>query len=460
MANVSSLGVGSGLPLDTLLTNLRNSENTALVAIQTQQSGVQSRISAYGQLKNTVTTLQGTIAALSSNDTYGALKTSVSSSAFTASATSQAIPGQYSIQVDTLATAQTLIGAGQASQTAANGTGGQVTITLADGTSKVLDMTGKDTSLNGLVSAINSDSTLGVQATLINDGSGTPYHLLLTAAKTGTTASVTSISVSPDNTALQSVVGFGGSSPALTATAATNASLRINGIAISSQSNQVANAIQGVTLNLNTTTTAPSNLSITSDNSAVSAAVNAFVTAYNSLQTTLQSLTAFDTTAKTSSALTGDSVARSIQNQVRNVMNVVSSTGTVRTLSQLGISTNKDGTLAIDSTKLAAAVNSNPDDVKNLLSGTNGVAQTLTTVTNNILGTNGLLSTATDSANSISSDLQKQYDDTSARIDAVMATYQTQFTNLDTMVAQMNSVSSYLTQQLSSLSISQSSTKK
>lgn len=457
-STISSLGVGSGLPLDTLLTSLQNNENVALTAIQTKQASVQARISAYGQIKSMVTSLQNAASALTTSD--DALKVSVGGDAFTASTSSQAIAGQYSITVNSLASAQTLVTQGQASQTDAIGSGGKVTVTLADGSSQTLDLTGKDTSLQGLVKAINTTPDLGMQATLVNDGSGTPYRLLLTATQTGTDASVASISVA-GNAGLQSLIGFTPSTPnaGLTEHAAANASLDINGIAISSQSNKVQDAILGVTLNLNSTTTSATSLSLTHDDSATINAVQSFVSAYNSLQTTLQSLTAYDVTAQTGSPLTGDYAASSIQSQVRSAINVMSGSGTIRNLSQLGITTNiKDGTLTVDSNKLAAAVSDNPADVQELLAGSGGLADTLTKVTNNILGSSGLLATAVDSANRSSTDLKQQYDDTSARIATVMANYQKQFTNLDAMVAQMNSISTYLTQQLSMLS-SQSSSK-
>ena len=458
-STISSLGVGSGLPLDTLLSSLQDNENAALTSIQTKQASVQAKISAYGQIKSVVTSLQSAASALSTS--YDALQTSVGGDAFTASTTSQAIAGQYSITVNALASAQTLVTQGQASQTDAIGSGGKITVTLANGKSQTLDLSGQDTSLKGLVKAINSSPELGMQATLVNDGSGTPYHLLLTATQTGTDASVASISVD-GNDGLQSLIGFTPDTPnaGLTEHAAVNASLDINGIAISSQSNKVQDAILGVTLNLNSTTTSATSLSLTHDDSATINAVQSFVSAYNSLQTTLQSLTAYDVTQQTGSPLTGDNVANSIQNQVRSAINVVAGSGVIRNLSQLGITTNiNDGTLTVDSDKLAAAVSDNLDDVQNLLAGTGGVASTLTTVTNNILSSSGLLATAVDSANRSSSDLQQQYDDTSARIATVMANYQKQFTNLDAMVAQMNSISTYLTQQLSMLSSQSSSSK-
>src|SRR5690606_11846832 len=147
-------------------------------AIQDRKVVAQTRLSAYGKLQSAVSALQTASQNVAKADAFGALQASSSSEAVSASAGTGAIPGQYSIQVDSLARAQTLVAAGRTDRTTAIGTGGALTITLADGSAHTLDMSGKDTSLNGLVSAINADPDIGVNATLVNDGSGTPYRLL------------------------------------------------------------------------------------------------------------------------------------------------------------------------------------------------------------------------------------------------------------------------------------------
>ena len=450
---ISSIGVGSGLPLEELLTNLRNSENTVLKTIQTRQIAVQSRLSAYGKIKSSLEALKSATDTLANVDTYGARKSTVSDDSITATASAQAIAGQYSIKIDTLATTQTLATSGMANRASAIGTGGQVSITLNNGTVKVLDLSGKDTSLDGLIAAINADPDLGVGATMVKDGSANPFRLLLTAAQTGVEASVAKIEVT-GNATLQTAIGFiqGAPGPNIQEQAATNATLHINGIPITSQTNQVEDAIEGVSISLNKTNTDPTTLSITQDNSVTSKALNGFVAAYNNLQGTIKSLTSYDIDTRSSSALTGDALARRVQNQVRAALNVATSSGVIRSLSQLGIKTQiTDGTLTIDSAKIATALDNNMADVQNLFSGDHGVAAQLNIVTESFLRSDGLFSTATEGINRTITDLQSQYDAALERIDAKMETYRQQFTSLDAMVARMNSVSSYLTQQLSML---------
>lgn len=461
---ISSIGVGSNLPLDKLLDDLRNSENNALLAIQSKQITAENRLSAYSKLTSSIDALKAAGAAISNTDTFGALKSSVTGDGLTVSASSKAIAGQYSIKVETLATAQTLVTSGQASRTDANGTDGIITITLDDGTAKTLDLAGKSTSLEGLVSAINADPKLGVQATIVNDGSGTPHRLLLTSTKTGTEASVASIDVSGNST-LQGIIGYDSATtpPAanMSVTAATNAAITINGIAISSQANTITDAIDGVTLSLTKADlNATNTVVISRDDSAATKAIGAFVSAYNSLQSTIKSLTTYDVTQKQGSALTGDSLARRVQTQFQSVLNVVGDTGTIRSLGAIGIKSDpKTGVLSIDNDKLTAALKDHLPDVQNLLTGENGLTKKIATIADSFLATDGLINAAKEGTDRSIVDLKKQYDATSARIDSKMEVYRAQFTALDTMVAQMNSVSTYLTQQLSMLGNMNSSNK-
>jgi flagellar hook-associated protein 2 len=456
---MSNIGVGAGLPLQTILDDLRKVENQSLALIDSRASKVQDRMSAYGTLKGAIESFKAASDALGKADTYGALKTSGGGDYFTATATNKAIAGQYNIEVTLLATAQTLTSAGQAERNVAIATDATDTVDIQitiNGETKTLTLDKADTSLEGIVKAVNADSSLGVSATLINDGGATPHHLLFTAKETGTKAAVTAIQVA-GSTALQNVIAIdqAGALPSvLDEDAAKNATLKINGIGISSQTNTVADAIEGVTLTLTKEnppgeTTA---LSVTRDDAVTSKAVNTFVTAYNNLQGIIKTLTAYNVDSQKGSALTGDSLARQVQTQVRDALNVANTSGAVRTLSQMGITTNpSDGVLKVDADKLAKALKDNMGDVQALFAGENGISKKMAGVADTFVKSDGLISSATDSMKTSLKDLEKQYAAASDRIDQKMENYRQQFTRLDTMVAQMNSVSSYLTQQLSML---------
>ncbi|RTZ47571.1 flagellar hook-associated protein 2 [Candidimonas sp. SYP-B2681] len=454
---ISSIGVGSNLPLGDLLESLRKSENQALNLIKFQQTSAENRFSAYGTLKSTIEALKKTSDALGKAETFGALKTSANGDAFTAVATSSAVAAEYSIKITDLASSQTLVAAGQADRAttiAGEGDTGPIDIEIALGndSKKTITINKEDTSIDGIMKAINNDPELGVSATVINDGLESPFRLVLTAKATGTKAAVTSITVtgSPN---LQGAIGYNSDDGNLfEQTAAENAKLTVNGLAIVSQSNTIRDVLDGVTLTLSKKTTEPTILSIARDDAVTSAAINAFVTAYNKLQGTVNSLTSFNVEQKSQSALTGDSLTRSIQSRIRGTLNVDESSGPIRTLAQLGITTNpNNGMLEVNTSKLNAALADNMIDVQKLFAAESGISATLGAVADTFIKSGGLINNATDSIATIRKTLQRQYDATSDRIDQKMETYRRQFTALDSMVAQMNSVSTYLTQQLSML---------
>lgn len=462
---ITSIGVGSGLPLEELLSDLRRSENYALSAIQSRQIQAENRLSAYGTLKSSIESLQTAAKALSDADTYGALKVSVTGDAYSASVANQAIPGEYSIQVNALATSQTIVTAGSASRTDSIGSGGTITFELANGDTQSIDLSDTGTSLNDIVKAINADKDLGFNATLVNDGHpDTPHRLLLTATDTGTQAAAVAITVegNDDLDMLLNTTKAPEDNPNydpddtnthLQIRNATDAEVDINGITITSTSNTIENAIEGVTLTLNKTNTEAEKMSVTTNDSVTGDAIKKFVTAYNDLQNTIKSLTSYDMENQRSSALTGDSLARRLQADVRNAISVAAPDSVIHSLSTLGITTNvTTGQLDIDDDKLSAALKDNMSSVQNLLAGTDGLGSRITAVADRFNSSGGLIGTTTEGINKSIADLKRQYDITADRIDTKMETYRQQFTALDSLVAQMNSVSSYLTQQLSMLS--------
>lgn len=455
----NNLGVGSGLPLTQLLADLRANENQALTLIKNRYDASQNRVSAYATLRNAVENVKTAAQAVSKENTLGALKATTTGDAYTATASSKAIAGDYRIEVTDLASTQTLVSEGQTDRSAAISEGGVITFTFEGKDATTLDLKGKIVSMEDLVKAINADSKLGVRATLVNDGSNAPHRLLLTSTETGTDAAITSISVTgntdPGN-GLQSLIGYDAASqntsPMTQQVAAQNAAIKVNGLEISSQSNSIKDAIEGVTLNL-LEAGSTQTLKITRDDTAAATAIKGFVTAYNALQTTIGALTKFDIDNGTSSPLTGDSVARRVQSMVRDSLNVSQEEGTVRSLAQLGITTDPvSGALKVDDEKLNAALADNLPDIKNLLTGDNGLVKRVTSTINTITNSDGMITSATNGAERNSKLLDKEYTATTLRIEERMETYRQQFVALDKTVAQMSSVSSYLTQQLAMLS--------
>ena len=455
---ISSIGVGSGLPLDQLLQDMRRVENFPLDAIKQRQDASKARISAYGTMKGSLENLQKAANVLSKTDTFGALKASSSNdSALGITATNKAIAGNYAIKVESMASAHSMVAAGLASRTDQNGTGGTISIELENGTSHSIEL-GSDTSLNGIMNAINNDPDSGVQATMVNDGSGTPYRLMLTSSETGENAAVKAINVTGNNDL--NFLNYdkdtnSAQSGGYTVNAASNAVLDVNGIQVISQTNTIENVIDGVTLNVKDipTSTAPIQVKLERDDSVALKAVNEFVKAYNDAQKTIRSLTSYDVAAQKGAALSGDSLARRASSDISAALQVNMSEGDLRSLSSMGITTDpKTGDLKIDEKKLESSLANNLDDVVNLFTNKEtGLAQKMDKTLEEYTRFTGSIKNATDSANNNMRMLQDQYDATADRIDLKMENLRKQFVNLDVMVNQMNGMSSYLTQQLSML---------
>lgn len=474
MASFSSLGVGSGLDLSGLLTQLTTAEKQPLVALSARAASYTTKLSAYGQLQSGLGTLQTAAAKLADLSLFQGVKaTSSFNTVLTASATNTAASGGYAINVSQLAQSQSLASVGQTSSTAPIGTGtltidfGTFTPAVADPVSPGSFVANPDRSpstivigegsntLEGIRDAINAQKDAGVTASIVNDGSGSPYRLVLVSSETGAASSM-KISVSGD-AALSTLMKHDPlDAPTMTETlAAKNAQLTVNGLAVTSATNTVVESMQGVTLNL--VKTGDSVLTVARDTASAGSAVNAFVAAYNSLLGMGKTLTNYDADTQKGAALTGDSTLRNLQVQLRSALISPQSggAGDLTMLSNIGVSFEKDGTLSVDATKLDAALASNLDGVAKLFAGTAtdtaGYGKQLSALALGFSASGGSLKVAADGVTSSIKLLDKQYDAMSLRIDSTLARYKAQFTQLDIMMSSMNSTSSYLTAQFDAM---------
>lgn len=456
MATITNLGSNSGLPLEDILSKLEAAEEKRLQQYTVRQTSFETRVTAFGQLKSAVEAVQKAAAALGKPETLGAVKGSVTGGdALTATVAAEgAVAGEYTINVKNVATSQTLQSGAVADRKASNGATGSFEIELADGTKKTVDLKG-DTSLNGIVKAVNADDTLGVRATVITDGDGKSY-LMMTAKNTGVQASVKSITVTGDQS-LKDVLSYSSTDAAnskMTATAAVDAEIDINGITIKSGTNNISTAIDGVTLNLSSKTEdgKPIKLKLESDPSVASKAIQSFVTAYNTLQTTIKNLTAFDAAAATNQPLTGDGTTRAIQSSLAGALQVLSGEGTMRSLADLGITTNpQTRQLTLDQTKLDKALSTNGADVSRLLTGENGLAANFEKATKDILSDTGSIKTKTDGLAKSIATVKDQYTRAKAAGEAQLEMMRAQFVQLDKFVAQQSVTANYLTQQFAAM---------
>jgi flagellar hook-associated protein 2 len=482
MAAVSSLGIGSGLDLNSLLAGLKTAEQLPLAAIQKQQASYTTKLTAYGQLNGALSGLQSAAAALGKLELFQGVKaSSTAADVLTATALSTASSGTYALNVTQLAQAQSLASTGQVNTSSNIGNGttairvqfefGTTSGTVFTGDAartQSLDIDPAKSSLADIAKAVNAKTSLGVTASIVNDGSGTPFRLVLTSTKTGEASSmritVAGDPVDPafpngargpgDTNVSALLTNNPGTAQTLQQTvAAQNTKLTVNGIAVTSATNSVAGAIQDVTLSVSKVGT--TTLSVQNDTASVQSAISTFVTAYNSLQSVAARLTAYNPANKSGAVLLGDSTLRNIQIGIRSALTTAQTDdgSGLTTLSQIGVSIQKDGTLEIDAAKLTAALGSKMTGVAHIFSeATSGYGTKMSAL---ILGytnaTGGVLTAATKGINTTLDLLGKQYTATSERIDATVARYKAQFTQLDVMISSMNQTSSYLKQQFDAL---------
>lgn len=441
---ISGAGMLSGLPVDDLVTSLMSVEKQPLYNLQTKQSSVSAKLSAFGTLKSAVSAFQTAVKNVS-NDALSALTaTSSKSETIGVSVTkgSGASAGNYSIEVSKLAQSDKLVSEGVATGTKFSAAGSSMAISIGG---KTTNLTLTDTTLAGLSSAINK-ANAGVTATILNDG--TSDRLVITGNETGT---ANGVSIAATGSLAQFDTTGGGMTKSQTA---QNAELTIDGIAVSKPSNTVTDAIKGVTLNLNQTNVgSPVKVALAKDTTAVTSQITAFVDAYNTLATAVNKQTAFNATTKTGAVLNGDASARSILTSIRAELGkaVTDSTG-LKTLSDIGISFQRDGTLKLEKPdKLKSALETNFTGVSSLFSGKDGVATRLTKVTEEMLGSKGLFKTRTDGLNATIESMNDSMDRMELQLAQTEKRYRAQFTSLDTMMTNMQNMSSYMTQQLAAI---------
>lgn len=384
----------TNLDVNAIVSQLMTVERQPIAKLDKQAASYQAKLSAYGTVKGAVSSFQTAVQSLNIAGNFRAVKATPSNATVvSASASSIATPGTYTLEVTNLAQAQSLVAAGKTSSTDAIGNGATTTVTFDFGTisgtllgsgkydtgatfvtngnaARNITIDSSNNSLQGIRDAINA-AKIGVAAAIVNDGSGTPYRLALSSSSSGASNSM-KISVSGD-AAISSllsnnpVAGVAGQNLAETVTA-QNADFKVNGVAVSKSTNVSYDVIQGVTLTLTDETTAPITLTVARDTDSISTSISNFVTAYNELNTALKDVSSYDATKKQGAILQGDSTVLSLRSQLRNMLNkpVVGTAGVLTTLSDVGVSFQTNGTLALNQTKLNSAITNNFTEIASL----------------------------------------------------------------------------------------------
>lgn len=458
MAGISAGGIGSGLDVTGLVRQLVDAERVpALNRLQRQENRADSRISAFGSLTNAIDAFKASLAKLTTASSLnGNVALSANENLLKAAASSTASAGQYSVEVKALAQTNKLASAAFTSQSTVVGSG-EITIANAKGDSISLTIqAGVNDSLASIRDAINSapDNNV-VSASIIKSDSG--YNLVLTAKQSGLDGALT-ISTITDGTdsgdlSQLSFDPLSGTNSLAVKVAAQNALIEVDGFARSSSNNKITDMIEGVTLDL--VKAEPGtvfNLSVTADTEAAKKSINDFVSAYNEINKRIESLTRFDAATGFAGTLQGDATVNRLASSLRNeVSRMVGGSGDLQSLFELGITSDKSGNFVINDSKLSSVLSGDLAKVSAFFEGTTGLAGRLTETLNQYTGSNGLITSRTEGLRNEKTSIADQRDRLSVRVEALEKRYLAQFTTLDTLIAQMNNTSQFLSRQLAGL---------
>lgn len=487
MATISSVGIGSGLDVNSIVSQLVALEKQPLKTLEVKATTVKAQISAFGEVQSQFAALTDVATRLSLPGAWSARKassSSESSATITASSTAKAV--NFSLDVDQLAKSQSVSSAALTVDTAVGA--GTLTLELGKwspggaaftpGASVDIEVTDADT-VTTLAAKINS-ANAGVVATVFNDG--TNQRLLLQSKATGemsgfrmTVAEAGGAPTNNDGAGLSRLAFDPATPDPLTGLSSgmaaadipvqygQDAKARINGLAVTSATNTLTDNIPGVTINLLTTTTtgygtaeeakAPLTMAISEDVTVAVKNVNDFVTAYNTLNASLAELTKYDAATKTAGLFQGDVAVVGLQNVLRNMIGSSSMGASLQRLSDVGLERQLDGSLSINTAKLSTAANAGAS-LEQLFTNDNGDPKTdgfalkLKDLGEGVASSGGSVKSKVDVLQKLlASNAQAQ-----TKVNDRAASFETRlrarYSALDAQMAQLNALNDYITQQV------------
>ena len=463
MATISSAGIGSGLDVNSIITQLMAIEQKPLTTLQTKATALQSTVSEYGKIKSTVSTLRDLAGKLASATSWNQTVTHSSQSAVSASSNNSAT-GTYSVEVQRLASAQTVAMGTPVPLTTKPGSG-TLKIELGTWSADQKSFTPKAGATAVNVSIASSDTLVevrdkvnaagaGITAMIMTDeaGSRLVFRSNLTgAAEAFRTTGISSLTFDPSK----------GGSKLVQTQAAANAAATINGLAVTSSSNTLSNIVDGLTLNLSELTTSPVTVNVVTDTESLKKTITEFAAAYTAVVKLIAADTKYDPVSRKGGILQGDSAAVGLQRQLRNLAGAASGASTTfGHLSDAGLQLQADGSMTVDATKLDAAL-ANVGELKKMFSGSSltdptldGFGKRFRVVTDSMLGIDGSLTTRTEGLGQRLQRNQKDQDALSLRLEAIEKRYRAQYTALDTAMARLTSQNNYITQQIAAFNAS------
>ena len=433
-------GLVSGIDTGAMISSLVAAAAKPLNVNKAQKATAEDRKDAYDTLGSRLDALATALADLDTLEEFRSVTgTTGDDSALGITVAGDAVVGRFSVKVNQLAAAAMTVSEGFASE--------EDTGTIATGTLRITvgstatDITvgTSESSLNGLAEAIN-DQVSGVTAYVMETGDATqPYRLVISGNDTG---SENAISI--DTSGLDSSTG---TVPTMTeVTAAQDALLEVNGITITSSQNEVAGAIQGVTFNAREVTSTAVTVNVARDTDSMATKMKAVVTAYNAVMSYVRGQKAYNPDEDIRGAFVGESQVNSVTQSMQSLIaSQFTGTGTLDTLSSIGITTEQNGDLALDEDVLSATLTSDFEDVVSLFTTeSTGVAAMLTTMIEGFTGETGTVTGRSDSLETQLETFDERIADFEDNLEKYQARMEKQFTNMEIAMSRFQSAQATL----------------
>ncbi len=483
MAGITSTGLGSGLDITGLVSQLVSAEATpATNRLNRREAQLQTELSSLGTLKGALSDFRSSVTLLSLSSTFTAMKATVSDSKlFSASLDStSSVVASYDIKVTGLAKAHSLELTAPVDKAAQLGTG-TLSISVGDEASVDVTIDSSNNTLEGIAKAINDTAGIGVTATILNNGdnrqlslksinSGAVNTIKIAVTDTGDSNNTDMLGLS--QLAYDKDLGVGAGKNLIQTQSAEDASIIIDGSSTATTSTTntfkfTTGGLAGVTLDVKSLTGTDNadtaKLDISRDNTAAINAVKSFVNKFNSLAETIKSLTSYDAKTKQAGPMQGDAGIRSVDSQLRRMLG-----GSIdgQSLSDMGVSVQRDGTLSFDSSKLQTALDQNRSGTMKLFTGTeasenvaaiDGLADRFSSYLDSLLSSKGPLNSRLDSLSKGIDRIDDDRETLNLRLQKLQKRYSAQFNKMDQLLGQLTATSTYLTAQFKALSSNSSS---
>lgn len=455
MAGSTVSGIGSNIDTQAIVKSLVDAEKAPKQSqINTQTLKATTSLSSIGKIQAALDAFRGALTTMSTGSSFTGLTGSSSDEKVaTMTAGNGASTGTFRLVVTQLASASKLS-----------------TRNFAGGASSVVNATANPTTLTISQSGKNYDLSVPPGATLqqVRDSINTQFSTSGLSANILTDSSGSRLVLTSTNGGVGSDLAMSGDSGINTGSTVVevpkNAKYTIDGIAMESKTNTIAEAVSGVSIKLlsvsptaaGATEPTATTIAVSTNNAVMKSGVKGFVDTYNALMKAISAETKVTMNADgtpTAGALTGDASMRTLVSSIRNELNAMSGSGALKSLAQFGIGTDStSGLLTLDDKKWDKAMTTNSADISSIFNGKTGLLARLTTATDGYAkASTGTLAERSKSLSDSLNDLKKQQDSLDERMTLLQTSLSAKYNAMDSLVAKLRAQSDSIMTTLNAL---------